>query len=84
MTYYTGWLVPKEERDRLLRVFPPVYPDLVAHHVTREFGVPLDGPVLQETSGTVVGISIRDGMQALVVSIGGTIRRTDGGTFHVT
>jgi hypothetical protein len=80
-----GWLLHPEDRDRLLAVFPPAYPEVVAHHVTLRSGVPEDFPLPTETEGFVVGSADDDaGVQALVVEIGGTTRRPDGSTYHVT
>lgn len=82
---YTGWKLPDEERARLLALFPPAYATTVAHHVTLAFGVGPKAPLPTETSGTVTGIADDGaGVQALVVSIGGTTRRPDGSTYHVT
>lgn len=81
-----GWLLSEEERDRLLIDIPARYPDLKAHHVTLEYGVPKDPDLIPpETEGTVVGIADDDrGIQALVVEIGGTTRRPDGSVYHIT
>jgi hypothetical protein len=80
-----GWLLHPEDRDRLLAVLPPAYPEVVAHHVTLRSGVPPDFPLPAETEGFVVGVADDGaGVQALVVEIGGTARRPDGSTYHVT
>ena len=80
-----GWLLHPEDRDRLLAVFPPAYPRAVAHHVTLKAGAPQDFPLPAETEGFVVGAADDGaGVQALVVEIGGTTRRPDGSTYHVT
>ena len=39
-----GWLLHLEDRDRLLALFPPAYPRVVAHHVTLKAGVRPDFP----------------------------------------
>jgi hypothetical protein len=80
-----GWLLHPQDRDRLLAVFPPAYPEVVAHHVTLEAGIRRDFPLPTETEGFVVGVADDGaGVQALVVEIGGTTRRPDGSTYHVT
>jgi hypothetical protein len=80
-----GWLLHPEDRDRLLAVFPPAYREVVAHHVTLESRVPPDFPLPSETEGFVVGVADDGaGVQALVVEIGGTTRRPDGSTYHIT
>jgi hypothetical protein len=79
---YTGWLLPAHDRAELLRRFPPVYHDVIAHHVTLAMGV---HELPEATSGTVVGM-VDDGygVQALVVVIDGTTERWDGFTYHIT
>ncbi len=80
-----GWLLDEADRDRLLGVFPPAYPRVVAHHVTLKAGVPASFPLPGETEGAVLGIADDGaGVQALVVEIGGTTQRPDGSTYHVT
>ena len=82
--FYVGWLVDPEDRQRLLARFAPRYPIVVAHHVTFKFGDP--GAALPaEASGEIVGEADDGrGVQALVVRIGATTARPDGGTYHVT
>jgi len=85
MTFYVGWELPVSERTRLLELFPTVYERVIAHHVTLEWNVPADVQLPTETSGQVVGIADdHEGVQALVLRIGGTIRRPDGKTYHCT
>jgi hypothetical protein len=80
-----GWLLPQEERAPLLALFPPRYPRVVAHHVTLKPGARKEDPLPRETSGRVVGLADDGkGVQALVVEIGGTTRRPDGSTWHIT
>ncbi len=78
-----GWLLDESDRTSLLERFPPRWPDLIAHHVT--LASQSDDPLPRETSGEVVG-QTDDGhsLQALVVAIGGTDHRPDGGTYHIT
>ena len=82
---YMGWLLSEPVRAALLEKFPPVYTNVVAHHCTLKFGVDGDTPLPQVTQGVVVGMADdHNGVQALVLSIGGTTRRPDGGTYHIT
>lgn len=83
-SFYTGWLLDPGDRQRLLARFPPAYPEVVAHHVTQKFGDRAAVPP-SETAGEVVGVvDDGQGVQALVVRIGGTTRRPDGSTYHIT
>ncbi len=85
MTYYIGWKLPTAERKRLLNLIKPVYADVIAHHITLEYDVPADVQLPTATSGEIVGIADDgEGVQALVVRIGGTTRRPDGSIYHIT
>lgn len=81
-SFYVGWLVG--DREALLARFAPRYPLVVAHHVTFKFGDP--GAALPtDSAGEIVGEADDGlGVQALVVRIGGTTARPDGGTYHIT
>ena len=82
--FYTGWLVDPAMREALLARIPPRYPIVVAHHVTLKFGDEAATPP-GEVLGQIVGEADDGaGVQALVVAIGGSPARPDGGTFHIT
>lgn len=79
----TGWLLDEADRKHLLDRFPPKFSDVVAHHVTLQSGG--DCPLPTERSGEVIGeTDDGEGVQALVVQIGGTSDRPDGSTYHIT
>jgi len=82
---YVGWELPEPERTKLLAMFKPTHADVVAHHVTLKAGVSAEYPLPHETHGEVVGVA-DDGtsVQCVVVSIGGSTDRADGGTYHIT
>lgn len=80
-----GWRLGAKARALLLERFPPVWPDVVADHVT------LGSPNKEQMSapdadyGTEVGhVSEGSGHEALVVNIDGTTVRPDGRTYHIT
>ena len=78
----SGWLLDEADRARLLQRFPPAYPDVVAHHVTF---APRAAPMPDASDGAVVGrADDGEGVEALVVSIGGSTDRPDGSAYHVT
>ena len=80
-----GRLLHPGDREKLLAAIPPVYPRVVARHVAPEGGEPPDFPLPGEAEGFMVGVADDGaGVQALVVEIGGTTRRPDGSTYHVT
>lgn len=78
-----GWLLDEGDRARLLARFPPRCPDVIAHHVT--LASKTCNPLPTETTAEVVGhVDDGEGLQALVVAIGGSSDRPDGGTYHIT
>jgi hypothetical protein len=83
--YTVGWEVSQEQRQRLLAIFLPHYPKVVADHVTLASGVAADREPPPATDGEIVGQTDDGaGVQALVVRIGGTTDRPGGGTYHLT
>jgi hypothetical protein len=81
---FTGWALDRDEREILLARLAPRYPRAVADHVTLKFG---DAAAVlpSETEGEIVGeADDGQGVQAMVVRIGGTTDRPDGSTYHVT
>jgi hypothetical protein len=80
-----GWLLDETERAALLERFPPVYPDVVAHHVTLKMGARPREPLPAPCHGQIVGEADDGaGVQCLVVEVEGSCLRPDGGTFHIT
>ena len=78
-----GWKLDRQQRDALLELFPPLWPDVIADHVTLESGPDSDlpGPV----RATIVGeVSDGEGLQAMVVAIDGSTDRPDGSSYHIT
>ena len=81
----TGWKLDRIDRASLLARFPPLFPDVVADHVTLQSGTDANTPLPLDQRGEIIGeIDDREGVQALVVRIGGTCVREDEGTFHIT
>ncbi len=82
---FTAYKLTDETRQFLLDKFPPKYSKVIAHHVTVDFGVPAGTELPPEAELRVVGEGDSgDGLQALVVSVNGSTRRTDGKTYHIT
>ena len=81
---FIGWSLDPRERDTLLQRFAPRYPETVADHVTLKFGDAAE-QLPTETFGEIVGeADDGQGVQAMVVQIGGTTDRPDGSTYHIT
>ena len=81
----TGWKLAEASRDFLIDLFPPRWPDLVADHVTLDAKATMRSPPPGRVAAEVVGHGDDgSGLEALVVAIGGSPDRPDGGTFHIT
>jgi hypothetical protein len=80
-----GWKPNPIQRAQLLKTFLAVYPNKVADHVPLGTRDDPDGALPIETHGDLIGqVDDGTGVQALIVSIGGTSGRPDGGTYHIT
>lgn len=80
-----GWHLPRDEREQLLARFPPVWPDIIADHITLETEASADKALPEARVGAIVGhVNDGEGLQVLVVAIDGTSRRPDGSTYHIT
>ena len=79
-----GWKLDRDQREELLRRFPPRYDDVIADHVT------LRSNALGETLPSAVEAKIvgraddHDSLECMVVAVDGTTDRPDGSTFHIT
>ena len=81
----TGWLLDPEQRKELLQQFPPKFANVVAHHVTLQNKASKRALLPGEMHGEIVGrIDDGRGVEAMVVSIGGTTDRPDGSIYHIT
>ena len=78
----TGWKLDRGEREELLRQYPPRYDQPVADHITlKPGGKDLPGPV----KAMIVGRTDDDsGVEAMVVTVDGSVDRPDGSTYHIT
>ena len=80
-----GWRLDREQRKELLQQFPPRYPEVDADHVTLRSEAAEDAALPEETLGEIVGrADDGQGVEAMVVAIGGTTGRPDGSTYHIT
>jgi hypothetical protein len=82
----TGWTLPSDEREMLLRRFPPRYANVIADHVTLRVGAtPMTPLPRRPKTARIVGRA-DDGtsLECLVVELDGTTDRPDGSTYHLT
>ena len=81
----TGWKLDEADRLSLLGRFPPLWPDVVADHITLKSSAAENEPLPEEQPAEIVGsISDGEGLQAMIVVVGDHVGRPDGGTFHIT
>ena len=81
-----GWKLDREQRDELLRQFPPRYARAIADHVTLQTDAKANAPLPQPApDAEIVGrADDGQGVEAMVVRLGGTTDRPDGSTWHIT
>jgi|SRR5271157_569273 len=85
MEHYTAYVLDDASRNALAERFPPKYPKFIGHHITQEFGVGKDAEVPQPAQAKVIGYADSgDGLEALVVTVGGHADRPDGKRYHIT
>ena len=79
-----GWKLDRGERGALLERFPPRYAEAIADHVTLRSGGESDPPP-NPVEAQIVGQSDdNDSLEAMVVTINGSVDRPDGSTYHIT
>ena len=84
-SHVIGWRLDREQRGDLLARFAAAYAQPVADHVTLRSRVAADSALPQEVEAEIVGrADDGGGVEAMVVSLGGTTERPDGGCYHIT
>lgn len=82
---YTSYQLTPKTRKYLLDRFPPKHTKVVAHHITHKFGVHSDTKPPLHADIKVVGYHNNpEGLEALVVSVDGSVDRPDGSVYHIT
>jgi len=80
---YNGYLLTERGRSHLLAHVDPVHADVIAHHVTHEYGVYESLPPETHTA-RATAVASNDKVQAVIVKINGSTARADGSFYHVT
>lgn len=80
---YTGYELTDAARWELMAHIEPVHPDVIAHHVTHEYGVYESLPPDTNTV-RVIAMASNDTVQAAIVKVNGTTQRPDGKFYHIT
>lgn len=83
---YLAVVLDPASRATLLEVFPPAFPDVIAHHVTVARGVPkpADDDLGSRHTIRIVGHAVDDSLETLVVQVDGRLQRADGKIYHIT
>lgn len=83
---YLAFELDSQSRQKLLSLFEPKFPDVIAHHVTLAFGVNDfdEATIGEQVLIKVVGYAEDESLEALVVEVDGRATRPDGKIFHIT
>mgnify|MGYP003992709719 CR=1 FL=1 len=80
---YSCYTFAKETRKDLLKRFRPLYTDVIADHITYEFGSKELPPYAAEVF--VYGhLTDNIGIEALMVEVNGSLFRPDNQLYHIT
>jgi hypothetical protein len=81
---YNGYLLTEQARAELLGQISAVHPDVIAHHITHEFGV-YDSLPPDTNTVRVIATAQNDKVQAAIVKVNATTAREhDNSFYHVT
>ena len=86
---YLAFDLTPESRTRILSRFRPKFEKIMCQHITIEFNLTeASFAVLRDElinqSLRIVGYQYGDGIECLVVEVAGSVRRPDGGIYHIT
>lgn len=87
---YIAFVLDDESRTKILQLCGTKYPDVIAHHITIQFGVekPTDEELhtINELFHTlkIVGYAADDKVETLVCWVDGSTIREDGKLYHLT
>lgn len=82
---YKAYNLTEESRQLLLEKFPPLYENVVLHHITYKFGFSQNFDLPPEVSSVkVVGYTKNEHIECLVVALDGSTLRPDGLIYHIT
>jgi hypothetical protein len=82
---YTAYLINETSRKTLAEQFPPKYERVLGHHITVDFGVPMDTPLPPDAAIMLIAhFDTGDGLEGFVAMVNKTTFRGDGKIFHLT
>jgi hypothetical protein len=80
---YTGYELTNSAHRELLAHIEPIHPDVIAHHVTHEYGV-FESLPPDATYVRVTAVASNDKVQAAIVKVNGTSFRPNDKVYHIT
>lgn len=81
---YTAFILTAKSRNMLLANYPPKFSNVIAQHITHEFGVEEAKTPKKPKCVKVVGYAFDDSLDAVVVKIDGGVNRPDNKIYHIT
>lgn len=81
---YLALVLSESAREDICWLYGPKHENFIGHHVTLEFGIDQPEILIQPKKVEIVGRTFDEGVEAFVVSIDGSTKRKDGGTYHLT
>jgi hypothetical protein len=81
---FSAHVLTKNGKKTLLDHLEPNFPNVIAHHVTVEFGVHASHPKPPQSKVVVYGYVSDDSLEAAVVKVNGKMFRPDGKRYHIT
>ena len=83
---YSGYLLSNKSKQYLFDLFPPMYPNIYAHHITEEFGIKGNASAPTPPNDIKVVGYMNNGysIEGLLVEIDGKVSRPNGGDYHIT
>ena len=83
---YLAYTLTAKSRNDLLQYFRPKYPEVIASHITYKFPAKSTDELPPEVhEAHVVGYDDSgDGIEAAVVEINGSTKKSDGDLYHIT
>jgi Ni,Fe-hydrogenase I small subunit len=79
---YSVYKLTTVARDSLLAAIPPKFNNVVADHITVEYNISFDIPLVADVE--VIAVVVTPKLQAAIVTVNGQTTRPDGELFHIT
>lgn len=81
---YSAYVLTKKGRKALIDNIEPNFLDVIAHHVTVNFGVHPSTPIPSPARVVAIGYISDESLEAVIVTVNGKAFRPDGKRYHIT